>query len=76
MTVSKPDAVIKPDDAQTDADKKKVSPTCPKTHYAFEYIERLRGLGIVCGDENGKFNPDEKITRAEFVKLIVTALKR
>lgn len=75
MTVSKTDAVIKPNDAQTDADKKESFPDVPKTHYAFEYIEKLRNLGIVCGDENGKFNLDEKITRAEFVKLIVTALK-
>ena len=33
----------------------------------------LYGLGVICGDENGKFNPEDAITRAEFAKILCTA---
>ncbi len=36
-------------------------------------VELLTGLGIVDGDENGKFNPDNTVTRAEFAKMVVEA---
>lgn len=45
-----------------------------KEHWAFDYVEKLYALGAVKGDENGNFNPDAKITRAEFVKLLVEIL--
>ncbi len=36
-------------------------------------VELLTGLGIVDGDDNGKFNPDNTVTRAEFAKMVVEA---
>lgn len=36
----------------------------------FEYIEKLAEEGIVSGDETGSFNPENPITRAEFLKMI------
>ena len=36
-------------------------------------VQTLVGLGIVNGDENGKFNPDNSVTRAEFSKMVVEA---
>ena len=36
-------------------------------------VQTLVGLGIVNGDENGKFNPDNSVTRAEFAKMVVEA---
>ena len=36
-------------------------------------VDILTGLGIVEGDENGKFNPDNNVTRAEFAKMVVEA---
>lgn len=36
-----------------------------------EATERLAGYGIICGDENGNFNPYNNITRAEFAKIAV-----
>lgn len=36
-------------------------------------VDILTGLGIVEGDDNGKFNPDNNVTRAEFAKMVVEA---
>ena len=37
-------------------------------------VETLTALGIVEGDDNGLFNPDNTVTRAEFAKMVVEAL--
>lgn len=37
-------------------------------------VNALSGLGIVEGDDNGLFNPENQVTRAEFTKLAVAAL--
>lgn len=37
-------------------------------------VNALVGLGIVNGDDNGLFNPDNQVTRAEFTKMAVGAL--
>lgn len=39
------------------------------------YIEALRAAGIVSGNGNGQFNPNGSVTRAEFAKMIVSAIK-
>ena len=39
-------------------------------HWGYEYIENLVRRGIVSGDNNGRINPDNSITRAEFAKII------
>lgn len=39
-------------------------------------VELLVALGVVNGDDNGKFNPDNTVTRAEFAKMVVEALGR
>lgn len=36
-------------------------------------VDTLQALKIVEGDENGKFNPDANVTRAEFTKMVVEA---
>lgn len=40
-----------------------------KTHWAREEVEFLGELGIITGDDDGNFRPDDKITRAEFATL-------
>lgn len=47
-----------------------VSPTSKHA----QAIEQLQMLGILGGDDSGKFNPTKTITRAEFVKVLYTAL--
>lgn len=37
-------------------------------------VNTLTALGIVNGDENGKFNPENTVTRAEFTKMVVEAI--
>jgi len=43
------------------------------THWSYDYIAALAELEIVLGD-NGKFKPDEPVTRAQFVAMIYRAL--
>ncbi len=43
-------------------------------HWAFSYICALKEAGIVNGDENGQFNPENEITNEEIVKMIVALL--
>lgn len=38
-----------------------------------ETLEVIRVLGIMNGDENGNLNLDKKVTRAEFVKMLICA---
>lgn len=42
--------------------------------WAISAISNLVKKGAVCGDENGNFNPSANVTRAEFVKILTTAL--
>ena len=39
-------------------------------HYAESYIIEAAKLGLFIGDTNGCFNPDEKVTRAQFVTVL------
>lgn len=49
-------------------------PDVPLTHPESGYISVMKEEGIICGDENGKFNPDENITHYEAAKIIVKIL--
>ena len=42
-------------------------------HWAYETVEALKAKGVVSGDQNGNFNPENNITREEFAKMIVLA---
>ena len=42
--------------------------------WARESIDTLSARGIVSGDGTGKFLPDQEVTRAEFVKMLLLAL--
>ncbi|MFJ5791017.1 putative Ig domain-containing protein [Lysinibacillus sp. NPDC093197] len=44
-----------------------------KNHWSYRYVAGLEKLGIVQGD-NGKFNPQDSITRAQFVAILYRAL--
>ncbi len=43
-----------------------------KTHWSYDYIAALEAHGIALGD-NGKFNPNEPVTRSEFVAFLYRA---
>ena len=41
--------------------------------WAVEFIEFLTERGIIAGDGNGLFRPNDSVTRAEFIKMITVA---
>ncbi len=43
----------------------------PTSHWAFQFIQNLYSKGIVQGYGNGRFGPDNNITRAEVIKMAV-----
>lgn len=45
------------------------------THWSKEYIETLSANGIIDGFDDGTFRPDNSVTRAELVKMIVEAFQ-
>lgn len=49
-------------------------PDVDKTASYAGAVDALTTLGIVNGDDNGKFNPENTVTRAEFAKMVVEAL--
>jgi len=42
-------------------------------HWSYGYLSDLIGRGIVSGYANGTMRPDREITRAEFVKILLSA---
>lgn len=48
----------------------------PGQHAACEAVELLAGRKVVGGYPDGTFQPDRTVTRAEFAKMVVTALGR
>ncbi|MGN1115319.1 MAG: S-layer homology domain-containing protein [Candidatus Ornithomonoglobus sp.] len=49
-------------------------PDVSESDGAYRAVSLLSALGIVEGDENGYFNPRNKVTRAEFTKMAVKML--
>ncbi len=43
-------------------------------HWSEKEVDRLNVLGITAGYEDGNFYPQNSVTRAEFVKMLVSAL--
>jgi len=46
----------------------------PATSWAFTAVADLSARGLVTGYEDGKFHPDDAVTRAEYAKLVCSAL--
>ncbi len=44
----------------------------PSTHWASKYISHLSDRGVINGYDDETFRPSKQITRAEFIKLIVS----
>lgn len=45
-----------------------------KDFWGYEYIESLADRGIVSGDENRNFRPNDNISRQEFVKMLIESI--
>ncbi|WP_158299537.1 right-handed parallel beta-helix repeat-containing protein [Paenibacillus antri] len=57
------------------ADPARKALTDIQNHWAAEGIMRLQALGWVGGYEDGTFRPDRSVTRAEFIAVLIRALK-
>lgn len=55
-------------------DKKDVFKDVDSNHWAYDAILSMWNLGIVSGDEDGNFRPDDTITISEAVKILVSGL--
>lgn len=49
-------------------------PDVAKDAWEYKYVCALKRDGIICGDENGNFNPDAEITNEEIIKMVVNIL--
>ncbi|OPY56442.1 MAG: Cellulosome-anchoring protein precursor [Pelotomaculum sp. PtaU1.Bin035] len=64
-------------------DDRLISPQQPATaafsdmagNWAAGYVGRLAGMGLISGYPDGTFGPDNQITRAEFLALLVKSLR-
>ena len=45
------------------------------SHWAYDSISKLSNLKIVSGNPDGSFRPNDAVTRAEFLKILVTAFQ-
>lgn len=51
-----------------------VFPDVTDSHWAKPYINGIKGLGIIEGDEKGNFNPEADITNEEVIKMLINSL--
>jgi len=49
-------------------------PDVSRDHWAYDAINTLSNKGIISGDGNGNFRPNDTIAVDEFIKLMVTAM--
>ena len=49
-------------------------PDVADSHWAKGYINKVKEVGIVNGDEKGNFNPEAEITNEEIIKMLVNVL--
>ena len=75
--VEKPQSVTVPQNQPVTETKPAVATAfadVSKDFWAHGYISELKNAGIISGDEKGFFNPDNTVTREEFVKMIIEAI--
>ena len=59
-----------------DEDKRKLFPDVPENHWAYEYIAKLAGNGIIEGYPDGSFAGDRMMSRYEFAALLYRAMQK
>ncbi|MGB8954316.1 MAG: S-layer homology domain-containing protein [Tumebacillaceae bacterium] len=56
----------------TDGSQKHEYADVESGHWAFSYINKVTNAGYMVGDSNGNFRPNQPITRAELVRLVLS----
>ncbi len=59
-----------------DEDKQKLFPDIPENHWAYEYIAKLAGNGILEGYPDGNFSGDRMMSRYEFAAMLYRAMQK
>ncbi len=59
-----------------DESKTKLFPDVPANHWAYEYIAKLAGNGILEGYPDGTFGGDRLMTRYEFATMLYRAIEK
>ncbi len=59
-----------------DEDKQKLFPDIPENHWAYEYIAKLAGNGILDGYPDGNFSGDRMMSRYEFAAMLYRAMQK
>ena len=67
----KDDAPVKPQESSVNVAFYDV----PETRWSYKSIDILNKKQVISGDGNGYFRPEDKITRAEFIKIAVSAFE-
>ena len=66
---SNPDTPVTPTEPSKPSDYKDVS----KSDWYFDAVKELTEAGVVSGDGDGNFGPKEKVTREQFLKMLLAA---
>ncbi|MGI6751874.1 MAG: S-layer homology domain-containing protein [Anaerovoracaceae bacterium] len=48
----------------------------PKSHWAFDNVEKMSRKDIISGYPDGSFQPNKQVTYAEFIKMVITAIRK
>jgi hypothetical protein len=59
-----------------DPAKTKLFPDIPENHWAYEYVAKLAGNGIIEGYPDGQFKGDRTMTRYEFAAMLYRAMAK
>ena len=59
-----------------DEDKMTIFPDVAENHWAYEYITKLAGNGIIEGYPDGNFGGDRMMTRYEFAAMLYRAMQK
>lgn len=59
---------------QTNEGAKSIYQDLELSHWAYESVLRLTQRGIISGDGDSNFRPNDFVTRAEFIKMILTSM--
>ena len=54
--------------------EKQIFKDMTQSHWAYKIISDLKKMGIVNGDQDGNFNPERQVTRAEFATMLVRSM--
>ncbi len=67
-------SITAPPPSASEASPKLPFPDMGNAAWAVDAVTALKEKGIVSGDNSGNFNPNNYITRAEFIKMVVLAI--